>query len=127
MTHTQCISHTHTQAHAHAHPPHTCKKQFLLVNLQVFAKNKKAFIEQHFDIWAKYVHSYSQIIPHSGIHFCIGRTLWVQLTPGSTAFFIAAKTKTSSTQPSVCCQCNMSKLCMFTGTGDSTKKFPSIF
>lgn len=41
--HTLNVSLTHTQAHAHAHPPHACKKQFPLVNLQVLAKKKKAF------------------------------------------------------------------------------------
>lgn len=29
-------------------------------------------------------------------------------------------------QASLCCQCNMSKLCMFTGTDDSTKKISRL-
>lgn len=41
MTHTQCISLTHTRTRT---PPHSCKKQFLLVNLQVLTKKKKALL-----------------------------------------------------------------------------------
>lgn len=116
------LSHTRTCTRMRT-PPTLAKSSSFLLICKFLQKRRIILWNRTLIFFAQNTCTLTPKSSHIAEYICIGRTLWVQLTPGSTAFFIAVKTKTSSTQASVCCQCNMSKLCMFTGTDDSTKNF----